>query len=144
MSTLHIPRRDKAPRRSRHGRSLRGPVIPPSVPAWRTRADKFDDAVASDIAQFRLFLGTKLDHYDFAVLDMPEKAPAPWEKGIPLGRFFPFERPAKIHGRIVFYRLPILSAARQESNFSLFLHQVITMHIASALNVDPQAIDYLQ
>ena len=41
-----IPSRRGARRRDRHGRGLRGPLIAPTLPAWRTRSEKFDDLVA--------------------------------------------------------------------------------------------------
>ena len=34
-----------AHRRDRHGRGLRGPLVPPHLPAWRTRAERFDELV---------------------------------------------------------------------------------------------------
>ena len=30
---------------SRHGREFRGPLLPPTVPGWRSRAERFDMAV---------------------------------------------------------------------------------------------------
>lgn len=129
--------------RDRHGRGIRGPVIPPVVPAWRTRADIFDDVISYEIGTYRRHLGKKLDKFDFAVLDVPQNDPAPWEKGVPLGRFLPFERPAKIHGRLVFYRLPIMHTARRWDNPSLFIHRVVTNQIAAALDTRPEKIDYL-
>ncbi|MDT5014549.1 MAG: hypothetical protein QOD39_709, partial [Mycobacterium sp.] len=31
--------------RSRRGRDMRGPLLPPTVPGWRSRAERFDMAV---------------------------------------------------------------------------------------------------
>ena len=89
------------------------PSLTGHLPAARTRADKFDDLIGYDLATFRAHLGSKMKHLDFGVLDVPETDPAPWEHGVPLARYLPFERPAKITGRIVFYRLPILQAAKR-------------------------------
>ncbi|XCB29537.1 metallopeptidase family protein [Arcanobacterium hippocoleae] len=133
----------KIKRRDRHGRGIRGPVIPAAVPAWRTRADIFDDIISYEIGTYRRYLGKKLDKFDFAVLDVPQNDLAPWEDGVPLGRFLPFERPAKIHGRLLFYRLPIMMAARREPSPSLFIHGVVTNQIAAALDTLPEKIDYL-
>ncbi|MDR6939266.1 metallopeptidase family protein [Arcanobacterium hippocoleae] len=129
--------------RDRHGRGIRGPVIPPSLPAWRTRADIFDDVISYEIGTYRKHLGNKLNRFDFAVLDVPQNELAPWENGIPMGRFLPFERPAKIHGRIIFYRLPIMMSACRTPIPSLFIHDVVTQQIASALETRPEKIDYL-
>ncbi len=137
------PLRSHARRRDRHGRGLRGPIIPGHLPAARTRADRFDDFIAFDLMTFRRFLGGQMKHIDFGVLDVPEQDPAPWEDGIPLARFLPFERPAKITGRIVFYRMPILAAAARSDYPRLFIHSVVTEQLASALGKLPEDIDYL-
>ncbi|MDO4888441.1 MAG: metallopeptidase family protein [Actinomycetaceae bacterium] len=138
-----IPNRSHARRRDRHGRGLRGPVIPFTAPAWRTRADMFDDVIAADLAEFKRHLGEEMDHIDYGVLDVPDSQPAPWEQGVPLARFLPFEKPAKITGRIVFYRMPILQAARRTSMPQVFIHDVVTQQLASALGREPEDIDYL-
>lgn len=138
-----IPRRANARRRDRHGRGFRGPIVPMTAPVWRTRADQFDDVIAWDLGNFKRRLGPKLDRYDFAVLDVPQQDPAPWEQGIPLSRFLPFERPAKIRGRIIFYRMPILEATKKEPDPRWFIHDVITNQLATALEMDPEEIDYL-
>ena len=130
-------------RRDRHGRGLRGPILDPQLPAWRTRAQMFDDIIAWDLGTFRRYLGDRLEKFDFAVLDVPHSDPAPWEEGVPLGRFLPFERPAKIHGRIVFYRMPIIQAASRDPHPRMFIHYVVTNQLASALGERPEDIDYL-
>ena len=144
MPRSYIPSRGHARRRDRHGRGLRGPVIPFSVPAWRTRADEFDDVVAADLAQYRRILGDEMAHIDYGVLDVPESDPAPWERGIPLARYLPFERGAQITGRIVFYRMPILQAAQRTLDPRVFIHDVVTEQLASALGRPAEEIDYLR
>ena len=131
-------------RRDRHGRGLRGPVLEPQVPAYRTRAQIFDDIIAWDLGTFRRHLGERMEKLDFAVLDVPHSDPAPWEEGVPLGRVVPFERPAKITARIIFYRMPILAAAGRDPFPRMFIHSVVTNHLASALGEHPEDIDYLQ
>ena len=131
-------------RRDRHGRGIRGPIMPQSIPASRTRAEIFDDVIGWDLGTFRRYLGQRMDKLDFAVLDVPHSDPAPWEEGVPLGRVVPFERPSKIDARVIFYRMPIIQAASREPNPRLFIHQVVTNHIASALGEHPEAIDYLR
>ena len=44
---LPVPAPTPARRRDRHGRGLRGPLLPPILPAWRTRAERFDELVTS-------------------------------------------------------------------------------------------------
>lgn len=100
--------------------------------------------VSAELDRFRATWGEDMARFDFAVLDVPEYDPAPWEAGVPLARFLPFERPAKILGRIVFYRMPILQAARRSGDVALFVHAVVTEQVAGALGRDPEDIDYLR
>ncbi|MDD7464901.1 MAG: metallopeptidase family protein [Actinomycetaceae bacterium] len=131
-------------RRDRHGRGMRGPVLPARLPAWRTRAQMFDDVIAWDLGTFRRYLGEKMDRFDFAVIDVPHSDPAPWEDGVPLGRVVPFERPSKLEARIIFYRMPILEQAGRHPFPRMFIHEVVTNHLASALGEYPEDIDYIR
>lgn len=140
---MHMPSRSHVPRRDRHGRGVRGPILPTSVPAWRTRADQFDDMLAWELGAFKAHLGKAMDRYDYAVMDVPGSDPAPWEEGVPLARFLPFERPAKIRGRIIFYRMPILRALRKDPDPQMLIHTIVTSQLATALNRMPADIDYL-
>src|SRR5579862_5826681 len=38
-------------RRDRHGRGLRGPLVPPGIPLYRTRSQQFDDLVLEAVAR---------------------------------------------------------------------------------------------
>lgn len=84
-----------------------------------------------------------MERIDCGVLDVPESNPSPWEEGVPLSRFLPFERPAKIQGRVVFYRMPMVAAARRAPDAALFLHHVVVEQLASALGMNPADIDPL-
>ncbi|USR80254.1 metallopeptidase family protein [Arcanobacterium pinnipediorum] len=140
---MTLPKRAHGRRRDRHGRGIRGPILDLDSPAYRTRAQKFDDILAWELNAFRTYLGSRLNRYDFAVIDVPPTDPAPWEDGIPLARFLPFERPSKILGRIVFYRLPMTMAALSEDDPRAFIHDVMVSQIATALNIDPNDIDFI-
>ncbi|NLI03912.1 MAG: metallopeptidase family protein [Actinomycetaceae bacterium] len=128
--------------RDRHGRGLRGPILPDTVPGWRTRAQAFDDALARELTAFRRHLGESLDRYDFAVLDVPTADRAPWESGVPLARYLPFERPSKIRGRFIFYRHPIEQAMRNHQAPRNFLHEVVLNQLAMVFEVEPDQLDY--
>src|SRR6201991_145110 len=41
----HPDGRSRPKRVSRRGREMRGPLLPPTVPGWRSRAERFDMAV---------------------------------------------------------------------------------------------------
>ncbi|MCI5825455.1 MAG: metallopeptidase family protein [Arcanobacterium sp.] len=141
---VHRSRSARRVRRDRHGRGMRGPSLPPMLPAWRTRAQMFDDVIAWDLGTFRQHLGERMDRFDFAVLDVPHSDPAPWEDGVPLGRVIPFERPSKIAARVIFYRMPIIEEASRQRHPRIFIHEVVTNHLASALGEHPEDIDYLR
>ncbi|SDU79289.1 metallopeptidase family protein [Arcanobacterium phocae] len=137
-----LPKRNHGRRRDRHERGLRGPLVDRTSPAYRSRTQKFDDILSWELTAFREHIGEKLDRYDVAVLDVPATDPTPWEDGIPLARFLPFERPSKILGRLVFYRMPIEMAIEDVDDPRLFIHRVMVGQIASALNMDPDDVDY--
>ena len=85
-----MPAPTPARRRDRHGRGLRGPLLPPILPAWRTRAERFDELVTSaadDLARD----WPQIARIQFAVEEVPPSDPAPWERGAVLGRGFAAE-----------------------------------------------------
>ena len=100
--------------------------MPPSTPAWRTRAERFDDIVSMEIATYRRHLGPDVDRLDYGVLDVPESDPTPWEDGIPQARFFPMDKSSGVEGRIVFYRRPMEQLAPTPGALSLLVHAVVT------------------
>ena len=71
------PGRRPSSRRDRHGRGLRGPLLPPHLPAWRTRAERFDELVV-DAAQDLARRWPSVDQIQFAVEEVPPSDPAPW------------------------------------------------------------------
>ncbi|WP_124039144.1 metallopeptidase family protein [Neoactinobaculum massilliense] len=138
-----IPPRSQGRRRDRHGRGLRGPVLPFSLPAWRTRGDQFADVIAYELAMYRHRL-PELQRMDFGVMNVPDQDPAPWEERSPLARYLPFERGGKLDGRIVFYRWPIQQEAAHSPEPRIFLHYVVTDAVAAAIGSHPEDIDWMQ
>ncbi|MDO5722956.1 MAG: metallopeptidase family protein [Flaviflexus sp.] len=134
------PRITPSVRRDRHGRGLRGIIIPPSVPAWRRRSERFDDIISMEINTYRHTLGEEVDRVEYGVLDVPQTDPTPWEDGIPQARFFPMDGDKE--GRIIFYRFPILQAARGR-DLSLVIHAIVTQQLAAFLGTFPEDIDFL-
>ena len=106
-------------RRDRRGRGLRTPLLPVDVPAARTRAQRFDQAVIEAVAELEAHWPGKLESLEFAVdevpavpSDGPESASdeVVLDGGVPLARFLPpgmdaRGRPTK--ARIVVYRRPL-------------------------------------
>ncbi|MDO4242260.1 MAG: metallopeptidase family protein [Actinomyces sp.] len=127
-------------RRDRHGRGLRGPLLPPFLPAWRTRAERFDEVVvqaAGDLAR-RL---PQVADMQFAVEEVPPSDPAPWEGGVVLGRGFAAEARAGLPARIVVYRRPVAGRAHTEAELGELVRRVIVEQVALLLGRRPEEID---
>lgn len=128
-------------RRDRHGRGCRGPMLPAHLPAWRSRSEKFDDIVSMEVATYRRVLGPVVDRWDYAVLDVPQSDPTPWEDGIPQARFFPL-KDAPVEGRVVLYRRPICQSAPTQAHVTLLVHAIVTQQLANLLGKSEEEIDY--
>ncbi|WP_244960213.1 metallopeptidase family protein [Actinomyces faecalis] len=129
-----------ARRRDRHGRGLRGPLLPPHLPAWRTRAEKFDEMVATaaeDLSRRWPVVKT----IQLAVEEVPPSDPAPWERGVVLGRGFSAEPRAGLPSRIIIYRQPVSSRADGEEELVELVRQVVVEQVAQMLGRRPEDID---
>lgn len=127
-------------RRDRRGRGLRGSLLPPSVPAARSRAERFDELVLDAVERLATGWRPKVDPIEFAVEDVPPADPSPWEAGeIPLGRYFPPER--GLPPRVVVYRRPVETRAADEVELAELVRQVVVEQVAHALGVDPERLD---
>ena len=75
-------------RRDRHGRGLRGVLVPPDVPLHRTRAERFDDLVLQAVARLEPQWEAHLSGIEFAVEEIPPaEAPLNGPHGpVPLSR----------------------------------------------------------
>lgn len=127
-------------RRDRHGRGLRGPVLPADLPGWRSRSARFDEAVLDTVEDVEERLGRTLEGVEFAVEDVPAGDPAPWEdESVPLGRLFGSDgrRPA----RIVLYRRPIEARANTGRERADLIHDVVVEQVAHLLGLTPEQVD---
>ncbi|MEU2201008.1 metallopeptidase family protein [Isoptericola sp. NPDC019482] len=137
------PAPDEVPpvrRRDRRGRGVRGPLLPPGMPAYRTRAEQFDDLVLDVVELLQRRWGPQLSGTEFAVEDVPPSEPAPWESdGVPLGRCFPAEsgRPA----RVVVYRRPVDFRAADDADRADLVRDVVVEQVAHLLARTPEEID---
>lgn len=144
--TSSASRRSPAPvpsparRRDRHGRGPRGPLLPPFLPAWRTRAERFDELVGqtADALARRV---PQVESIQFAVEEVPPSDPAPWEHGIVLGRGFAAEPRARLPARVVVYRRPVVSRADGEEDLAELVHRVVVEQVALMLGRRPEEID---
>jgi predicted Zn-dependent protease with MMP-like domain len=127
-------------RRDRRGRGPRGPLLPSSLPAYRTRAERFDDLVLAAVERLEKRWSRQLDGAEFAVEDVPPSQPAPWEHGgVPLGRYFPAD--AGLAPRIVVYRRPVETRALDAEELEDLVRDVVVEQVAHLLARSPDEVD---
>jgi len=156
-------------RRDRHGRGLRGSLVPPDVPLYRTRAERFDDLVLLAVSQLEPRWETELSGVEFAVEEIPPAGPGLDDADpVPLARL---ELPAPPVGpapppapgfdlpgvlapvppvapageqhpaRIVLYRRPLMARADGDEELAELVLDVVVEQFAHWLGVDPQTVD---
>ena len=142
-------------RRDRRGRGLRGLLYPTSLPATRTRAEKFDAMVLEALEPIELRWGSELSDLDLAVDEVPEVVETSpddvvWgagvlaDVGVPLAQLVPAGlgpdgQPSR--ARIVLYRRPLENRARGGADLADLLHEVLVEQVAEYLNIEPDAVD---
>lgn len=146
-------------RRDRHGRGLRGPLLPPvvavgqvsaGVPAWQTRAQRFDDLVLDAVEHLETRWGPELQGVQFAVEAVPPVSVLePYDAdvvvdetaggAVPLGRLLPGgggQAP-----RVVVYRRPLEARAIDRLDLAELVHDVVVDQVARLLDLDPDEVD---
>jgi predicted Zn-dependent protease with MMP-like domain len=140
------PRR-RLRRRDRHGRGLRGRLVPTDVPLYRSRAQQFDDLVLDAVARLEPRWESELSGIEFAVQEVPdEEIRGDDLVPVPLARIDPGENdpqaPAGARSpRIVVYRRPLLARAEDEDELSELIFDVVVEEVAELLGLDPDTID---
>jgi predicted Zn-dependent protease with MMP-like domain len=115
-------------------------MFPDVIPAYRTRADRFDDAILDSVQALQRDWGKELDRIEFAVEDVPPSDPAPWERsGVALGRCFAAD--AGLNARVVLYRRPIEARVISSSELGAFVHEIVVEQLSELLNRRPGEID---
>jgi len=153
-------------RRDRHGRGLRGVLVPPDVPLYRTRAERFDDLVLQAVARLEPQWEAHLSGIEFAVEEIPPAdAPLNGPRGpVPLSRLEPGTPPGGPGGpgswpaaqgapepaddedgpqppRIVVYRRPLMARADGEDELGELVFDVVVEEFARILGIDPADVD---
>lgn len=127
-------------RRDRRGRGLRGLLVPPDLPAYRSRAERFDDLVLSAVERLERRWADQLEGTEFAVEEVPPSHPAPWETGgVPLGRYFPAD--AGLPARIVVYRRPVEARSFDQADLADLVRDVLVEQVAYLLARAPEDVD---
>ena len=141
-------RSPKVRRRDRHGRGLRGRLVPPAVPLYRTRSQQFDDMVLDAVARLEGRWEAELAGVEFAVQEVPEadeltddSVPLPLARTVP-GSPDPGDaaRPAT-STRFVVYRRPLLARADSDAELSDLVFDVVVEEFADYLGIEPESVD---
>jgi len=140
--------------------------VPPDVPLFRTRTERFDDLVIDAVEHLEPHWGTELAAIEFAVEDVPPDETADWEPDVltdgsvalarierphagsaalpaghadgrgPGGLGEPVGRP-----RIVIYRRPLELRAVDRHELSHLVHDVVVEQVAHVLGIEPGEVD---
>ncbi|WP_448221588.1 metallopeptidase family protein [Gordonia iterans] len=148
---LSPPRRS----RDRHGRGLRSPVVPPTLPGHRSRRDSFDKAAVAAYAEIDRDWHRLLTGLDLAVDDVPrilprDAATVQWPEEVTADGPVPLARliPAGVDGRgrttraqLILFRRPIELRARDEEELPEILREVLIQQVATYLGVDEETVE---
>ncbi|AHI03717.1 hypothetical protein CFAL_08975 [Corynebacterium falsenii DSM 44353] len=140
-------------RQDPRGRGLRG-IFLPDVPRYKTRSQKFDDAVIEAFEPIAERYADELAAVDVAVDVVPRMrlntGYRQWPDDVvaagqvPLGRLVPAGVDADglpTRPRIIIFRRPIESRVDNRSELSEMLTYILTRLVAVYLNVTPETID---
>ncbi|MEU3331930.1 metallopeptidase family protein [Glutamicibacter creatinolyticus] len=132
-------------RRRRHGRGRRGPLVPMHLPGYRTRPERFDDAVVASAQRLAERWGTAVEAIDFRIRPVPsgkllEKAAASGDR-VPLASSRT-ATPGR-RARISIYRLPIEQIAESYPEVVDIVHQCVVHELSqlwmqSVHEIDPE------
>lgn len=141
-------------RRDRHGRGVRGPLMPTKIPRYRRRPELFDAAVLEAYAPIQQQFTVELESLDIAVDTIPRmRLNMDWDSfppevvvdgPVPLGRII--QAGIDIHGyptraRIVIFRMPIEQRVQDAKERQELLTIVLTQLVAQYLGITPEDID---
>ncbi|TQM47426.1 metallopeptidase family protein [Halopolyspora algeriensis] len=155
MVVARESRRRVRVRRDRRGRGLRGPLYPSSVPAARSRSERFDALVVDAFEPIEQRWHTELTELDVAVDEVPEitmtsPETVVWDDdvvvdaNVPLARLVPAgvdRQGLPTRARIVLYRHPLEVRARSGTDMAHLLHDVLVEQVAAYLGLDPGVIE---
>ena len=122
-------------RRDRHGRGVRGPLMPTKIPRYRRRPELFDAAVLEAYAPIQQQFAVELESFPPEVVV---------DGLVPLGRIN--QAGIDIHGyptraRIVIFRMPIEQRVQGAKERQELLTIVLTQLVAQYLGITPEDID---
>ncbi|KIU16596.1 MULTISPECIES: metallopeptidase family protein [Mycobacteriaceae] len=134
---------------------MRGPLLPPTVPGWRSRAERFDMAVLEAYEPIERRWSSRVSGLDVAVDEIPRISPKDpdaiqWppeviaDGPVALARLIPAGvdvRGNSTRARIVLFRKPIERRAKDSVDLADLLHEILVAQVATYLGVEPSVID---
>ncbi len=111
------------------------------MPAALTRRDRFEDAVLDCVELLEQSWAKELRDIEFGVEEVPPSDPAPWERGVPLGRAFASDAVAGLPARIVLYRRVVEARADGPEDMRALVRAVVVEQVAEMLGRAPEEID---
>lgn len=147
--------RSGSQRATRRGRDMRGPLLPATVPGWRSRAERFDMAVLEAYEPIERRWQARLADLDIAVDEIPRIAAKDPESvqwppeviadgPIPLARLIPAGvdvRGNATRARIVLFRKPVERRAKDSLELGELLHEILVAQVAIYMDVEPTVVD---
>ncbi|MEO7194926.1 MAG: metallopeptidase family protein [Pseudonocardiaceae bacterium] len=142
-------------RRDRRGRGVRGLLFPATLPAARSRSERFDAIVLGALEPIDERWHAELDGLDVAVDEVPEitdcdPSTVSWgsdvveDGNVPLARLVPAgvnHAGMPTRARIVLYRRPLETRAHDGVDLSDLVHEVLVEQVANYLGLEPDVID---
>ena len=134
---------------------MRGSLLPPTVPGWRSRAERFDMAVLEAYEPIEQRWADRLSALDVAVDEIPRISPkdpdsVQWppevvaDGPIALARLISAGvdvRGNSTRARIVLFRKPIERRVKDSDELADLLHELLVAQVATYLGVEPPVID---
>lgn len=140
-------------RADRRGHGPRGPVLPPEVPRWRSRAEDFDAAALEAFAEIDQHWHTRLQHLDLAVDMVPRMRLRPGESWpeevvadglVPLARLVPagVDRSGQpTRARLVLFRRPLTRRAPDPDDLRDLIYSVLVELVSQHLEISPDEVE---
>ena len=125
------------PKRDRHARGIKGPLIPHSVPIYENAAERFERLVVEATEDFQIRLGAKLANIQIGLEEIPNNRDLVLsEISVPLGRT-EIGNPSQI----ILYRRPIETRTCGLEELDRKIRDVLAELIGSIIGLRPIDID---